>query len=85
MADFNNAAWERALERMQSEHRGQVEYLPGAIAWFCSCGKRSAVSGSYRTERQANASLNRHLRAATMRLHEEEKTRPEPPKESADR
>lgn len=64
----------RAIGRLRHEHSPALEWLPGAIAWFCTCGARSAVSGSYRTEKQVQASMNRHLRAALKRLIDEEQS-----------
>lgn len=70
---YDHEASERANRRLAVEHRAEVVWLPGAVAWFCSCGARSVVSGSYRTERQANASRDRHLRGERRRIYDEER------------
>jgi uncharacterized UBP type Zn finger protein len=67
--EYDHAAAERALARLIREHRVDLEFLPGAIEWSCSCGKRSAVSAYYRTEPQVLASSRRHLRAQENRLY----------------
>ncbi|SDH33879.1 hypothetical protein [Microbacterium sp. 77mftsu3.1] len=70
---YDHAASERATQRLRIEHRADIAWLPGEVAWFCSCGARSVVSGSYRTERQANASRDRHLRGERRRIYDEER------------
>ncbi|MBN9214159.1 MAG: hypothetical protein J0J04_04965 [Microbacterium sp.] len=69
---FDNAANERTIARLRIEHSTSIEWLPGAIAWSCSCGARSEVSGSYRTERQVLASKDRHLQGERRRIMAEE-------------
>lgn len=71
-APFDSAANERTIARLRIEHSTSVQWLPGGIAWFCSCGARSEVSGGYRTERQVNASKNRHLQGERRRIYNEE-------------
>lgn len=70
---FDNAPFMRAGERLRAEHSTSIEWLPGAIAWSCSCGARSEVSGGYRTERQVSASRDRHLRGERSRIYDEER------------
>lgn len=55
--------FDQAVARTRAEHQVSISWG----AWSCSCGAESVVSPNARTERQALAAADRHLRAATLR------------------
>ncbi|MUG03562.1 hypothetical protein ECC01_21490 [Bacillus tequilensis] len=56
-------------ERVRQEHQVSWDTSEGSgERWWCSCGKKSALSPMARTQAQTQAAVARHLRAAYRRI-----------------